>query len=264
MSPYSVATALGLLSVGAQGRTFNQISSALHVNGNHQTIANAFGYSLNELRNKIGYSTLNIANKIFVRNGLQINPDYKIVAVNQFHSDIENTNFADSFGTARKINQWIEEKTNNKIKNLVDPGTLSGGAQLVLVNAIYFKGAWEKPFPDDTIRNAFRISGSQTRMVNYMYQKNHFLHKRFDNLGFTALRMKYSNSDASMLILLPNKVNALRELEAKLHTFDLKSITDRMTAEEITVIFPKFKIEFEVGLSEALEVVSFSFSSDLC
>lgn len=253
MSPYSVATALGLLSAGTKGLSFDQIRHGLHLSGDKNTIANEFSESINSLKSKIGDSKLDIANKIYLQTGLQFKTEYKTIAVSKFNSDIETTNFAETEQTANKINHWVEEKTNDRIKNLIEPKALDPVTQLMLVNAIYFKGAWEKPFKYlETTKKPFWTSESHSEEMDFMNKETYFEYGHFDVLESSALKMKYSHSDSSLLILLPDKVMGLTDLEKKLHNVDIKTITGQMRQREIEISIPKFKIEFETEMKETL------------
>lgn len=205
------------------------------------------------MKRKIGDSTLDVANKLYIKTGLQIKPTFKDIAVNKFNSDIENINFAERQASADKINRWVEHKTNNKIKDLIDSQTINEATKLILINAIYFKGLWQKSFDSTyTSKQQFWASESESHNVDMMFQKEYFPYKKFDDLGFSALKMKYTNSDSSLLVLLPNQKMGIFDLESKLHTFDLRSITSQLVEQKVEVMFPKFKIEFKTFLTDAL------------
>lgn len=92
------------------------------MNGDTFCIANKFNESVRELQRTIESATLKITNKIYIKTRYNIKPDFKAIAVNSFHSDIENVNFAEHVKSTGQINQWVESKTNGKILNLIDPG----------------------------------------------------------------------------------------------------------------------------------------------
>lgn len=257
VSPYSVAVALALLSTGAKGTTFDQISHGLHITGDKNIIANKFNEHVRGINRKLGNATTEVANKIYLQDGNKINPEYRDIAINKFNSDIETTNFAESQLAATKINQWVENRTNDKIKNLINPRMLDANTKLVLVNAIYFKGAWESEFKKyATHTGQFWTSETQSVEVEFMKQTKHFLHAELNELEISVLKIKFYESDSFMLILLPDKRTGLSDLEEKLHSIDLKEIvTERMQSSLVEVTLPKFKIELQTELPEVLTKV---------
>lgn len=82
---------------------------------------------------------MHIANKVYVMQNYVIAPQYKKDAVDIFNSELQSLNFALSDASAKTINEWVESKTNEKIKDLITSDSLSGDTRMVLVNAIYFK-----------------------------------------------------------------------------------------------------------------------------
>lgn len=59
-----------------------------------------------------------------------------------------------------------------------------------------------------------------------------------------------------MIVILPNKINGLAELEEKLLKVDLTKITQDMSRPEVRVSLPKFKIESTIELNDPLSKVS--------
>lgn len=218
--------------------------------------ANNFHDYYGMLEKSVGKSTLSIANQIYVMTGYKINQQFKEVAIKKFLSGIESLNFADAAPSARTINKFVENKTKDKIKDLVKPDMLDASTRVVLVNAIYFKGNWEHQFNKDrTYDGDFFISETEKTPVKYMTIKKKFNYAVLDRLDATALEMKYANSNISFVIVLPNTRTGLSALEKKLCDFDLTKITDEMYSQEVDVTIPKFKVEFEINLNDVLKKV---------
>ena len=169
ISPLSVSTALGLLSQAAGGNTFEQLKQSLHLSNEKSTVANQFLQHREALQQNAGEATLSIANAIYVQEGEKLNKNFHEVAVSNFKSGVETLNFADSEKSAAAINHFVEEHTNGKIKELFKPDQLTADTRSVLVNAIHFKGAWEKPFHSRlTEKSDFYISETETSQVEFM------------------------------------------------------------------------------------------------
>lgn len=220
--------------------------------------ANQFQQYYGLLEKSVGKSTLSIANQIYVKTGFQLNKNFQEVAVNNFFSGIDALDFAKNVESAKAINQFVEEKTREKIKDLIKPNMLNADTRVVLVNAIYFKGDWEHQFKKENTREGdFYISETETVPVNFMHSKKRFNYGVFDDLDATALEMKYANSNFSFVIVLPNSRTGLSALESKLKTFDLAKISEKMYSQEVQVTIPKFKVEFEINLNDALKKVRY-------
>ncbi|XP_077303033.1 alaserpin-like [Arctopsyche grandis] len=261
MSPISAEIALALLSLGAGGATQKELYSALNLPDSNYT-TNEFKPFISSL-NSIQGVTLNIANNIFIMNGLSLLPTFKNLAVDVFYSDVQNVDFANSGQAAGIINTWVEQKTNSKIKELIKSSSLSGSTSLVLVNAIYFKGNWENRFNVlKTKQEDFYISSNKTVKVDMMEQINTFPHAYIPEWNAEALEMFYSGKQMSMVIILPTEVDGLSGLEEKLKSGDLSLVFDKLVSKKISVSIPKFKIETEIDLNKVLPKVGVNLIFD--
>jgi serpin B len=188
--------------------------------------------------------------------GYTVKPTFQEVATKSFSSEAQDLDFAQNEQSAATINKWVEDHTNNKIKDLVAADSLDGLTRMVLVNAIYFKGTWVYQFdPKATFKAPFYLNDNDSVDVDFMKIKQHFKYGRFDKLDATALELPYKDSDITMLILLPNKRTGLAELESKLTTIDFGELSSQMFSEEVNVELPKFKIEFDIELTDPLKKV---------
>ncbi|XP_077284344.1 alaserpin-like isoform X8 [Arctopsyche grandis] len=254
MSPLSAEIVLALLSLGAGGNTLTELNTALYL-PNSEFTKSAFKPAIAKL-NSVEGVTLNIANKVFVKDGemFALAPEFKKNAIDIFSSDIQNVDFSASKQAAATINTWVEKKTNDKIKDLISADSLDGMTRLVLVNAIYFKGNWEKKFKKDVTRKQdFFLNSNDKVQVDMMYQSSKFPYADLPEWNAQALEMKYEKSDMSMIIILPNEVEGLKSLEEKLATANLKQdVFDKLHTVEVQVSLPKFKIETEINLTKVL------------
>lgn len=197
-----------------------------------------------------------MANKIYIQENYAVNKDFQAIATNSFYSEAENVNFSDNAVSAKKINDWVESKTNNKIKDLIDKSLLDSLTRMVLVNAIYFKGLWEHPFKVENTKNLpFYLNETDSVEVPMMYHKKKYFYGVFEDLDATGLEMKYKDSDISMFIILPNKRTGLAALEEKLSSINLKDLSKNMFNVDVHVTLPKFKVEFSLSLKETLTKV---------
>lgn len=241
--------------MGAGGLTAEEMFTVLKYDPAQKlSVAESYGNVMSSLD---GNKSLKIANKMYIMENYSVKSNFQEIAKKSFRSEVESVNFQDNTAAAKKINTWVEQKTNDKIKDLISPDSLDDYTRLVLVNAIHFKGRWTHQFnPESTRPMPFWISATESADVPMMNTKKHFKHGIFDDLGLAALELTYSDSDVSMLILLPHERDGLTKLEENLQNIDISDMLTKMHSQEVEVFMPKFKIEFDLDLKDTLEKVS--------
>lgn len=260
-SPISAHTVLSLAYQGAAEGTAQSFANTLK-------LANAAiavdGYrNVMESLNNVPNVTLHIANKIYAKTGYKLKDAFSDVARNAFHSEVEQVNFSDNTNAAKTINSWVEQKTKQKIKDLIAPDALDDLTRLVLINAIYFKGNWADKFDKAKTKKApFYLNDSNKIDVDTMHLTKKFRYGENGDLDAKILELPYSNRDLSMVIILPNQRNGLKALEAKLASTDITTLTNALYTAEVNVALPKFKIESKLDLKETLEQVRISETSN--
>lgn len=163
-----------------------------------------------------------------------------------YGSEIETVDYkTDAEGARNKINSWVEERTNDRIQNLIPEGLLNPLTRLVLANAIYFKGNWAHQFNPGTTRPApfTRLDGT-TIDVPMMSQTGTF--KLAHSEEFKALELPYEGGDLSMIVLLSNKSGTLPSIDHE--TLDTLEFNER----RLMVQLPKFKLESSFQLGDTL------------
>jgi len=172
-------------------------------------------------------------------------------------TDIQQIPFQNASGVEWIINTWVAKKTNNKIPELLKPKTILPDSKFVLVNAMFFTGTWLNQFAaDSTISAKFTTAkGSVDGKFMKMTQKVKLI--TLADLNATAIELRYKAADASMLLLLPNKVGDLPKLEKKLNSMDIINAFASQSEEEVKLEIPKFKISYGTDLVKALKTVEF-------
>ncbi|KAM6900504.1 leukocyte elastase inhibitor A-like [Xenentodon cancila] len=146
-SPFSISSALAMVMLGARGNTAMQISECLNTRECQDDDHALFNQLLSEI-NKSGASfELSVANRLYGDQSFQFLQEFLTQTRKHYNAELEPVDFRTSHQEARiKINNWVEKQTQGKITNVVAEGVLNEMSRLVLVNAIYFKGTWDKPF----------------------------------------------------------------------------------------------------------------------
>jgi serine protease inhibitor len=198
-----------------------------------------------------------LANKIYVKNGLSIKPSFNEIATKKFDSETQSINFADNKQSAKIINDWVGEKTNNKISDLMKAESLNADTAMVIVNAVYFKGLWDDPFFLDS-KGPFFLNEDTSAEAEYMESSaTDILYGKIEELNSIAFELNYRNSDVSMLFIVPNSRTGLSQLERKLDQVDFHGISKSLHYTYLNLKLPKFKFEFETDLKRALELVKY-------
>jgi serine protease inhibitor len=255
LSPYSISTALAMTCAGAKGETEKQMTQALcFASGNKEQFNKSFGEIIKQLNasgEKGGYE-LTVANALWGQKDYKFLPEYLTLVRENYGGDLQQVDFATQAEAARKtINAWVESKTKDKIKELIKPGMLDSATRLVLTNAIYFKGKWASPFKAERTQDSpFTLLDGRKVNVPTMSQTDRFGYTETNDIQ--VLDMPYGNNDLSMVILLPKKVDGVKNLEKELAPDNLAGWLARMPRREVQVFFPRFKMASEFGLAKVL------------
>ena len=159
---------------GASGDTEAQMSDVLGFETNQQQFASLYGQLQAELESdqQTNAIELNIADALWTQEGFPFLSSFLETATNQYQANINQINFSTEAGLAiQEINDWVAQETQNKIQNILAPGSINGSTRLVLANAIYFLGAWTASFEvTNTSIQPFYLSSSNAVAAPLMYQ----------------------------------------------------------------------------------------------
>lgn len=255
LSPYSISSALAMVYGGARGETAEEINHTLHYGGPDATHP-AFSMLRNTLNgiHKKGHIELNIANSLWPQKDYVFLPDYLAMTAKFYGSEIMPVDFkGNTEGARQKINGWVEEKTNDRIKDIIPQGMLDPLVRLVLANAIYFKGDWASAFKAESTRPApFMLLNGENINVPMMSQTTDFKLAHTETLQ--ALELPYEGGDLSMLVLLANQPGKLPVIDSE----TLSALEFNKT--EVMVQLPRFRIEFEFELGKPLADMGMSLA----
>ena len=256
-SPYSISSALAITREGARGTTADEIESVLHLPTNETLRRAGFAGLDASLNRRSGNYTLRTANALWAEETYPFLPDYTGIAERWYGANVTNLDFVnDPEGSRETINRWVEEQTEDKIRDLLPADSIDDLTRLVITNAIYFKGTWVKQFdPAETTEEAFRIAQDETVQVQMMHRTDEDAIYGYTETGtLQVLRMPYAHgngTELSMLVLLPKEDN-LTAAEEVLDVGTLTGIRDSLTDRRVRVVFPKFTLETEYSLPQAL------------
>ncbi|XP_068713939.1 serpin B6-like [Montipora foliosa] len=258
-SPSSLFVALAMTCFGAKRKTAEEMSKILHVATFTTPILSSdmreFLSTLNAASDN--NTKLLAANKIFVEKSLEVLESFKTGTREFYDAEVGLVDFKSHAEQVRvEINQWVEQKTHQKIKDLIPEGMLNADTRLTLVNAIYFKGLWLQPFVKaSTFPRSFFVNKNKELQVPMMHQDGNFKVIESSELACQILEMPYIGGQLSMVIFLPLEIDGLASLEEKFNFGNLKKSLadlDASRLEEIEVYLPKFKLEQRFDLNDLL------------
>jgi serpin B len=253
-SPYSISTALALTYAGARGNTERQMARVLQFNAEGQRLHASFG----ELQRHLGEAgakqgiELSIANALWSQKKHPFLPAFLAIATDEYQANLAQADFATEAGAARdKINRWVAQKTKDKIRDILPAGSLTDLTRLVLVNAIYFKGIWDKPYNKaETSVQPFHISSTREAKAPLM---RHFDQVKFLGEGdFQAVELPYKGRELSMVIFLPREIDACGKLESRMTPEFLSSSLNQMKQQKVEIFLPRFELESSFDLNDTL------------
>ncbi|KAH3790820.1 leukocyte elastase inhibitor-like [Dreissena polymorpha] len=259
MSPSSIFVVMTMIQTGARNETRNQMISTLQFQSNDQQSILADAEQLFKVLNTgSDHVTLRSANRLYPNSDKSILEDYIKAVVKHFASDVKYVDFTTNpEGSRQEINKWVEEVTNEKIKNLLPNGSIDASTKMVVANAIYFKGNWATQFePKSTTQTDFHTFDGKSLKISMM--KREMEKVRYGEntaLDCKVLHLPYIGDEMAMVVLLPNTVTGLLEMEKKINYEKMNHCIKDVSSPTVIVSFPKFKLESSFKLSDTLSAL---------
>ncbi|KAG3288773.1 serpin B6-like [Ictidomys tridecemlineatus] len=231
-SPISISSALAMVLLGAKGTTAVQMAQVLSLNKSSSSgggdVHQGFQSLLTEVNKTDTQYLLRTANRLFGEKSYDFLSSFKDSCQKFYQAEMEELDFLNATEESRKhINTWVAKKTEDKIAELLSPGSLNTDTKLVLVNAIYFKGNWDKQFDKElTQERPFKVS-----KVNVAYVPTGYQYLTFEG-------------DFNII--------ALNE----------QPWINLMDEEEVEVFLPRFKLQENYDLEEVLRSLGMTDAFD--
>src|SRR5271157_5081413 len=253
-SPYSIFVALAMAYEGARGQTAAEIRSVFHFPEDNATLRSSLAAIYSELNENDANYMLRIANALWVQKNYTLLDEYLAIIEKYYAGNATNVDFREANEQARQtINAWVENKTNNKINDLIPEGQLYPLTVLLLTNAIYFNGTWVKQFNENETGNEnFKVSENQTVEVPMMSSNDDSAFNYAEEANLQILEMLYQGGNLSMLVLLPKDGN-LASLEDSLTLEKLNQWRRELSSQPVDVYFPRFNLAARYDLNESLK-----------
>ncbi len=251
-SPYSISSALSMTYEGAKGQTAEEIQLVLHLPDDKNRIHSDFKSIYTELNKAEKTYKLTTANALWAQEDYPFVDEYFNVVEEYYDGKVTNLDFKKDTENSRvTINNWVEDKTNDKIQDLIPTGMLTPDTRLVLTNAIYFKANWSNQFDaEDTRDGKFKLNSGQEVDTRLMHKTSNYNYGETSDLQI--LEMDYLDNDLSMIMILP-KDNKLGKVEDDISKDKLEDWKNDMQTEKVRVTMPKFKFETKYFMAKDLK-----------
>lgn len=246
-SSFSIYSAIAMTSEGAKGQTSEEMQKVLHLPAD----ATLRQSEMNSLTTALNAATadykLSVANALWAQKGYSFLPEFTSANTTNYQAKIENLDFVQQPDLALKtINSWVEDKTNNKIKDLLAPSNINKATRLILTNAVYFKADWARPFEAEyTQEKEFTTASAGKVKAQMMLQVKGFNYAETNEAQIVEL--PYKGHELSMVIVLPKKGQTVNSVTAVPSNFNQKC-----NSQLVRVVLPKFKMEAKYMMKDDL------------
>jgi len=259
LSPYSVTSTLTMIYAGVSGDTENQMTELFQADNK---LNSDFGQLERSLASS-GKYRLNLANQIWVQPNMPIKAEFSESLHETRQTVFKTADFQTKPEESRQqINNWVKEKTEGKIIDLITSSMITPQTQLAIVNAIYFKGKWQMPFDSEQTKEKpfSKLDGTEILVPMMMQDKAEFNYFEDDYVEWIELPYSTDGSEnqISMQIVLPKKLENFSLVEEKLENY----INSKGETEELSVYLPKFTLKSSFQLETYLQKLGMTDAFD--
>lgn len=253
ISPFSISAALAMTYAGANGTTAEEMAQTLYFYSRQERFHKDFSAWMNAIIKRGDVKDkLNVANSLWPQEDYPFRDDFINLIKEYYDSALFKVNYrGDREQIRQRINTWVEDNTNQLIKNLIKPGVLTDDTRLLLVNAIYFLSDWKIAFDEKVTHTApFYITPEKTVNVPLMYMEDDLRYADTEN--FQVLELEYEGGDFSMVVVLPVKGTDINNFIDHLDVETFIQTLEKMEKQKVEVYLPSFKVRSNFDLEKLL------------
>lgn len=254
-SPFSIHAALSMTLAGARGKTASEMADVLKVK-DAEVAGREYGAIVSSLENarKRGGFELNVANSIWGEQSVSFFPEFTTMLKDRYGSELRTVSYrSNSAGARREINNWVDEKTNSKIPELIASGILNSDTTMVLVNAIYFKAPWMHQF--DKGRTEDGDFHTPTGVVKAKMMKQKIETRYADDDRTQIVELPYKSGVTSMLLILPREGQEISTAESAMFETDWDQKLEQMRRRSVQLSMPKWTTRYQADVGDTLKAM---------
>lgn len=258
ISPLSAASALGLVYNGSAGGSQRELASVL---GLGEVPLDTMNRAISVLRGRLTSADpsvhFDVANSLWADRDVRFKPDFLTRARRYFAADATSLDFKDP-SSVNAVNQWVGQHTEGKITHVVER---LNNAALLVVNALYFKGAWTEPFdPKRTENGPFHSVSGALSTASFMTRFGYFPYYRGPR--FQSLGMNYGKGQHQMIVVLPDPGVALSDVTSTFGNSGWKDVVENLRSHSGSVKLPRFSLNTDRDLADPLKSLGASAPFD--
>ncbi len=251
-SPVGAAISLSMVSAGARGATLAEVTRVLHVDPLHMQESHAsFGSLLRTLNARDGNSgvALRVADRLWGDERVDFERDFLGVLRTRYAAPLESVDFVHAAADARvAINRWGAQQTRGLIPEILADGAVHPDTQLVLTNAVYFKGAWLEQFAPGASQKRPFLTETGERSVQMMALERTLQHAKVSGASLVELPYK---GGLSMVVILPDEPDQLDAVEHRLAS-SYEDWLEDLRPKLVDLWLPRWKDTSSLSLGQAL------------
>ncbi|MGZ5278490.1 MAG: serpin family protein [Pseudobdellovibrionaceae bacterium] len=253
-SPLSISATLAMTSAGAQKETEKRMKKVLHLPTYPHPL---YKELLGQLKSSSDFQLL-IANRIWGQQSSTYLPKFLKVLKDNYQAEMGQLRFREEPEPSRlEINKWVAEQTQGKIPELLKAGDIAPDTDLVLTNAIYFKGQWKLKFDEkQTQSDEFQISADQKQQIPFMNQTASFEYA--ESPEFQMVSMPYQGEELAFVAVLPKADKQSVELQFK----SFEPLYKAIKPTRVQLQMPKFKANASMQMKEVLSQMGMALAFD--
>jgi serpin B len=259
-SPQSISQALAMTWAGARGANETQMAEVLSFSLSQEKLHPAFN-ALDLTLASRGQGAqgmdgqgfrLRLVNAIWGQQGYGFLESFLDALAVNYGAGLRLLDFlADPDAARLVINDWVEQQTEGKIKDLLEPGTVTGDTRLVLTNAIYFNAQWKEVFPKENTQDGqFNLLDGSRVTVPTMANYTEYGYAAGD--GYQAVELPYDGDELAMLVVVPD-AGRFAEVEASLDGAAVAGLAAALETKGLTVTLPKWTVDTKLSVKDQLQ-----------
>lgn len=251
-SPFSMSMAFAIAYAASDDQSEIEIQDIFHFDLQGDTLHSAFNNMDLLLRSLGGEAdedigqpfTLSIANAYWVNQEVTVEPDFLDLMMKYYGTGVG------TLTDEKAVNDWISDATEERITDVLQPGTIDMYTLAILVNAIYFKANWADEFSEDaTIDDEFHLVDGGTVTAPFMRKTESVPY--FEGDGFIAISLPYVGESTSMVFILPDE-ESFTDFESNMDSSLISSVLENQEWQEVEITIPKWDFESRFDLAEIL------------
>jgi serpin B len=266
LSPYSISVAMAMARAGARGATAAEMDAALHLPPDGPAAFRALVAALRDVpmttehvagdggrveRTTSPAYALSVANGLFSQRGWAFEPAYRSTIGADYGAELAEVDFKDGEAARKTINDWVAQKTKDRIKDIVPAGLPTPDTRMALANAIHFKASWAEPFPERmTADKPFTVAAGKEVQAKTMSITRSMAYG--EHVDAQVLEISYRDRATSMVVVLPRAKDGLDALVAGLTPQRLESLLGTLAHRKVALELPKFSFTTAFDAAGAL------------